>query len=34
MKKILSLLLVLAMALSLVACGGNAEAPAAEAAEY
>ena len=33
MKKILSVLLVLAMALSLVACG-NAEAPAAEAAEY
>ncbi len=33
MKKILALLLVLAMALSLVACGGE-EAPAAEAAEY
>ena len=33
MKKILSVLLVLAMALSLVACG-NAGAPAAEAAEY
>ena len=33
MKKILSVLLVLAMALSLVACG-NADAPAAEAAEY
>jgi len=32
MKKILSVLLVLAMALSLVACGGNADAPAA--AEY
>ena len=34
MKKILAMLLVLAMALSLVACGGNADAPAAEAAEY
>ena len=33
MKKILSVLLVLAMALSLVACG-NADAPAAEGAEY
>ena len=32
MKKILSVLLVLAMALSLVACGGTAEAPKAEAA--
>ena len=31
MKKILALLLVLAMALSLVACGGNAETPATEA---
>ena len=31
MKKILALLLVLAMALSLVACGGKTEAPAAEA---
>ena len=29
MKKIIALLLVLAMALSLVACGGKAEAPAA-----
>ena len=29
MKKIISLLLVLAMALSLVACGGKTEAPAA-----
>ena len=35
MKKILAMLLVLAMALSLVACGGNADAPAADAAaEY
>ena len=36
MKKILALLLVLVMALSLVACGGNTEEkePAAEAAEY
>ena len=37
MKKILSVLLVLAMALSLVACGGTAEAPKADApaaAEY
>ena len=33
MKKILCALLVLAMALSLVACG-NADAPAADAAEY
>ena len=31
MKKILALLLVLAMALSLVACGGKTEAPAANA---
>lgn len=31
MKKILSLILALAMVLSLVACGGEAEAPAAEA---
>ena len=31
MKKIIALLLVLAMALSLVACGGKTEAPAAEA---
>ena len=31
MKKILALLLVLTMALSLVACGGNAETPATEA---
>ena len=30
MKKILSVLLVLAMVLSLAACGGKAEAPAAE----
>ena len=29
MKKIISLLLVLAMALTLVACGGKTEAPAA-----
>ena len=29
MKKIISLLLVLAMALTLVACGGTTEAPAA-----
>ena len=29
MKKIIALLLVLAMALSLVACGGKTEAPAA-----
>ena len=35
MKKILALLLVLAMALSLVACGGNeTAAPAEEAVEY
>ena len=35
MKKILSVLLVLAMVLSLAACGGKAEAPAAEAeSEY
>ena len=34
MKKILAMLLVLAMALSLVACGGNADAPAAEAPAY
>ena len=33
MKKILALLLVLAMALSLVACGGKTEAPAAAAPE-
>ena len=31
MKKLISLLLVLAMALSLVACGGKTEAPAEEA---
>ena len=31
MKKLISLLLVLAMALSLVACGGAADAPKAEA---
>ena len=31
MKKIISLLLVLAMALTLVACGAKEEAPAAEA---
>ena len=29
MKKLISLLLVLAMALTLVACGGKTEAPAA-----
>ena len=34
MKKILSVLLVLAMALSLVACGGNAKAPEAAGGEY
>ena len=34
MKKILALLLVLAMALSLVACGGGEEAPEAAASEY
>ena len=34
MKKILALLLVLAMALSLVACGGKTEAPAESASEY
>ena len=34
MKKILSILLVLVMVLSLAACGGNGDAPAADAAEY
>ncbi len=34
MKKILAMLLVLAMALSLVACGGSAEAPAASGNAY
>ena len=34
MKKILSVLLVLVMVLSLAACGGNGDAPAANAAEY
>ena len=34
MKKILALLLALAMVLSLAACGGKSEAPAAEAAAY
>ena len=34
MKKILALLLVLAMALSLVACGGTTNAPAATGSEY
>ena len=34
MKKILAMLLVLAMALSLVACGGTTNAPAATGSEY
>ena len=34
MKKIISLLLVLAMALTLVACGGKTEAPAKPESKY